>query len=415
MGFEVALTGLNASSKQLDVIANNISNANTTGFKQSRAEFADVYAVSSLGPGKTQVGHGVQVTNVRQQFTQGDINYTENNLDLAISGQGYFRMSDKGSIVFTRSGMMGMDREGYIVNSQGFNLTGYGIDDNGRVVPALQNLKVDLANIPAKASTNLKLGLNMDSTVTPPVVAFDPNVATSYNFATSVTFFDSQGSSHIGSMYFRKTGAANTWEAYTYVNGVNVSNGTGTGGSDLLEFDLNGKLLRVNGVGVPGGTATTNNFTPVAGTAPMNLTLDYSETTQFNNEFGVNQLVVDGYSSGRLADVSIDGTGMILGRYTNGQSRAMGQIVLSNFANQEGLRPIGDSVWVESYDSGTPATGVPGSASLGLIQSSALEQSNVDITKELVDMIGAQRAFQANAQVVSVADQLTQTVINIRR
>ncbi|MGF1548213.1 MAG: flagellar hook protein FlgE [Thiotrichales bacterium] len=415
MTFEIALTGLNSSSKKLGVVANNIANANTVGFKQSRAEFQDIYAISNMGPGKTQAGSGVQVSNVRQLFTQGNVDFTESNLDLAIGGQGYFRMSDAGSIVYTRAGMFGMNRDGMIVNADGLNLTGYGIDDNGAVIPALQNLKIDLANLPAKASSEVTMGLNLDAGVGAPVVAFDPANANSFNFSTSVTFYDSQGTSHIANMYFIKQAApVNSWESLTYVNGAQRNaGGAGPNGGDVLTFDLNGVLTDINGA--PGGTGTTALFQPTPATAPLTLALNYGQTTQFTGEFGVNKLTVDGFSSGRLTDVSVESNGMIFGRYTNGQSRVMGQVVLSNFANQEGLRPVGNSNWVESFDSGSPATGTPGSASLGMLQASALEQSNVDITKELVDMIAAQRSFQANAQVVSVADQLTQAVINIRR
>ncbi len=418
MSFEVALTGLNAASSNLEVISNNIANGNTHGFKRSRAEFADVYAASDFGVAANQTGKGVRVLNIRQQFTQGDVKYTENSLDLAISGSGFFRVADANDgIVYTRAGMFGLDREGYIVNAAEQRLTGYVADKNGTILPTLGTLKVDTSDLAPKASKNIDLGLNLDNTspVINSGIPFSPDDPASFNFTTAATVYDSQGASHVVNLYFRNEGA-NDWKAYAYMNGQPILSEAGDGATPkaaLLHFDEHGKLVSVDGS--PSLTIRTDSFSPGPGVSPLQLTLNVADTTHFNSPSGLNKVVVDGYTSGRLASLDIDSTGVIFGRYTNGQSMAMGQIALANFASVEGLRQIGNTTWAETWASGQPAVGAPGTASLGNIQSSALESSNVDITKELVDMIGAQRSFQANAQVVSVADNITQTIINMRR
>lgn len=211
-------------------------------------------------------------------------------------------------------------------------------------------------------------------------------------------------------MYFRRD-AANTWSAFTLVDGQAVSNDPLVG--DQVTFDSSGALQDVNGD--TSGTFTTGSFTPSSGSEAMQITFNISEISQFDNAFGVNRIVQDGYAAGQLEDFDIDPSGIIFGRFSNGQANQMGQITLTNFPNTEGLRQVGTTSWTETFSSGEPATGEPGSASLGSLQAGALEGSNVDITKELVSMIGAQRSFQANAQVISTGDTLTQTIINIRR
>jgi len=407
MTFDIALTGLNAASADLEVVSNNIANNATTGFKRSRAEFADVYATSALGVASNAIGEGVRVANIRQEFTQGDVTFTDNNLDLSISGEGFFRMDDNGSTVYSRAGTFGLDREGNIINAYGQTLTGYTADSTGAITPVINNLRIDPSDLSPQATTSVELSMNLDNTATVPG-AFDVNDSSTYNFTTSTTIYDSLGTAHVASMYFHKD-AANDWTSYLYVGGNEVSQP----GGDNITFNPDGSLDLVNGG--TGTTITTTAFTPAVGVTPMTVTFDVGAISQFNNPFGVNQIVQDGYSSGRLNDVDIDATGVIYGRYSNGQSKALGQIVLTNFPNPQGLRQVGNTSWAETYGSGVAATGVPGSASLGMVQSGSLEESNVDITAELVAMISAQRSFQANAQVISTADTLTQTVINMRR
>lgn len=404
MAFRVAISGLKAASGDLDVISNNVANSNTTGFKKSRAEFVDVFAVTDLGASSTTPGSGVRLSNVKQQFTQGNIAFTDSNLDLAISGRGFFIVDDSGNQVYTRNGAFGVDRNGFIANSQGQQLMAFGADASGNITGAAAPLQVNTANIPPSASANATLDLNLDASETPPAVAvFDPNNPNSYTHTTSTTVYDSLGNSHLASFYYVKAAAANTWSSYTYVDGVAVD------GPDTLAFSTAGVLTTP-----AAGTLTTPAFTPSGGGAAQTLALDYSSTTQFGSPFSVNALSQDGFTTGRLSGLDIDSQGIIFARFTNGQSRVEGQIAMADFPNPEGLQPQSDTAWGETFSSGAVVIGSPGTASLGLIQSGALEEANVELSEELVKMIIAQRTFQANAEVIQTADAVTQSIINLR-
>lgn len=412
MGFETALTGLNAASADLNVISNNIANSSTTGFKVSRAEFADIYASANLGTSSTAIGNGVRLSSVAQQFSQGNVSITQNNLDLAINGQGFFRLNDNGNIVYSRAGQFAVDNQGFMVNSGGQKLTAYTADSAGNITGATGDIQLSSADIPPTATSTVTLGLNVDASQNPPSTSFNITDSTSFNHSTSTTVYDSYGSSHLMSTYYVKT-AAGAWDAYTYIDGSNISNAGGTAGNpDKLVFGSDGKLSTINGTAVPPYTLTTGSFTPPNGSAPMTLTLNYAGLTQFGSGFSVNSLTQNGFTTGRVSGVDINDTGVIFARYTNGQSKALGQVVLSNFANPQGLRQLGNTTWAETFNSGAALTGAPGSSSLGSLQSGALEQSNVDLSQALVSMITAQRNYQANAQVISTADQITQTIIN---
>ena len=406
MSFNIALSGLNASSADLDVISNNIANVSTTGFKGSRTQFADIFSSASIGSVSTAIGSGVNVSTVAQQFSQGNVNVTNNGLDLAISGQGFFRLSDNGAIVYSRSGAFGIDNNGYITNAQNQKLTAYLADATGNVTGALGDLQLSTANIVPQATSNIKVGVNLDSTATPPTLAFNAADPSTYNNSTSLTVYDSQGTSHLGTLYFVKT-AANSWDTHMFVDGAEV-NPTVSG---AITFNPDGTFAS------PAGGQVAYNSFAIAGANNLAMTLDYgsgSPTTQFGGNFGVNSLSQDGYATGQLSGVDIASTGIILARYTNGQSKTLGQVALANFSSPQGLRQLGDTSWAESSESGVPLVGQPGSASLGSIQSGALEASNVDLTAQLVNMITAQRNFQANSQVIKTQDAITQTIINIR-
>ncbi len=401
MAFRIAVSGLKAASADLDVTGNNIANANTTGFKASRAQFADVYAVSNLGGSQKSIGQGVQLAAVSQQFTQGNISFTENNLDLAISGEGFFVLDDNGVRAFTRSGAFGVDKDGFIVNPTGQKLVAYQAS-GGVVTGATGQLQLNTANLPPQVTGRVEVGVNLDSQETVPVAAFDPANTTSFNSSTSLTVFDSLGEEHLAALYFRKTGA-NAWESHLRIDGDNAQ----TTAVVPLAFDNTGQLT----TGMP---VTYGGFTPTSGTAPFTLNLDFTRTTQYGSQFGVNSLSQDGYTTGRLNAIDIDEQGVVLARYTNGENLIQGQVALANFANPQGLQPVGDTIWAQTNSSGTALVGAPGTASLGLVQSSALEESNVELAEQLVNMIVAQRSFQANAQMIRAEDEITQTIINIR-
>jgi len=401
MPFRTALSGLNASSAELRIIGNNVANASTTGFKQSRAEFADIFATSNLGVTANAIGTGVRVSSVSQQFTQGNIGFTDNNLDLAISGQGFFVMNDNGINNYTRSGALGVDRNGYVVNNQQQQLTIFQADSSGNITGATGPLQLDRSDIAPSATSTIDVQANLDASAVAPTAAFSTTDASSYNNSTSLTVFDSLGSPHLSTMYFRKA-TDNEWDVFQFVDGVQVNAAAG----DRITFDNTGSITA--------GSPTSMTFTPTGGAAAMTVGVDFNSTSQFGSPFSVNALTQDGFATGRLSGVDISDTGIITSRFTNGQSRTLGQVAIATFNNTQGLRQLGDTGWAETFDSGAPLVGAPGNGSAGLIESGALEGSNVDLTAELVGMITAQRNFQANAQVITTADTITQTIINIR-
>lgn len=405
MSFQQGLSGLNAAAKNLDVIGNNVANSNTIGFKQGVAAFGDVFAASLGGGGGQQVGIGTMISGVNQQFTQGNISTSSNPLDVAINGKGFYRMSDNGAISYTRNGGFMLDKNGYIVGSNGQNLTGFQAL-NGSIVPGvLVNLQLSSADLLPKTTSNASVGANLAST--DPILPAAGFVATNpqtYNFSTASTCYDTLGQSHTITFYFNKT-AANVWAVNTYVDGA-AANGAGV---TVLTFDQQGVISTT--------TPPTNLVKTAAltnGAAALSITMDYSAMSQFGSGFGVNSLSQDGFASGQLSGYDIAADGVILGRYTNGQTQKLGQIALSNFTNPQGLSPLGGSMFTETSSSGVPLTGAPGTASLGMLQAAAKEDSNVDLTAELVNMITAQRVYQANAQSIKAQDAVLQTLVNMR-
>ncbi len=404
MAFQTALSGLNAANSNLSVTGNNIANSSTTGFKSSTAQFGDVYAVSFGGVSNTATGSGVRLEDVKQNFTQGNVDFTNNNLDLAISGDGFFVLNNNGQFVYSRAGSFNVDRDGYVVNPLGQRLQMYTVDPTTGAVSNFtpQDLQLNLGSNPANATTAASINLNLDATATVPTAAFNPAVPASYNFSTTTTVYDSLGVTHQGSLYFVKT-AANAWTSYLYLDG----NATG---STNVTFNPDGSLA-----GPVGATNMTGaGWNPGNGSAVMNVTVDFTGTTQYGATSAVNALTQDGYTTGRLAGVSVDNAGIVYARYTNGQSQSLGAVAMGRFNNPNGLQQVGDTNWAQTFESGDLLAGQAGSGTFGQIQSGALEASNVDVAKQLVNMIIAQRDFQANAKMITTEDQVTQTIINIR-
>ncbi|HQV88502.1 MAG: flagellar hook protein FlgE [Nitrosomonas sp.] len=419
MSFQQGLSGLNTSSTNLDVIGNNIANVNTVGFKQSQAQFTDVFANSLSGSGSSQVGIGAKVATIAQTFSQGNITQTNNPLDIAINGQGFFRMSDGGAISYSRDGQFRADGNGFITNSRGLNLTGYMADASGNIIASgPTNLKLSTSDLAPKPTSSYAVGVNLDSRLDLPAVAtFDATNPQSYNKTTSGTVVDSLGNSHQFALFFQKT-AANTWNTFATIDGkvdaAGLPIGVTLGGaaSQALQFDSTGAIdPAATPFTVSIDLATIN---PTLGaTSPLDFTLDLTSSTQFGSDFGVNALTQDGYAPGRLAGFSTTADGIIQGNYTNGQTKTIGQIVLANFFNPQGLAPAGDGRWEETADSGQPVVGTPKSGTLGALQSSAVEDANVDLTHELVKMITAQRMYQANAKTIETQDTVLQTLVNL--
>ena len=418
MGFQQGLSGLNGAAKNLDVIGNNIANATTVGFKSSTTQFADVYATSLYGSGGLQVGIGSKVADVAQQFIQGNVSTTNNPLDLAVSGEGFFLMNQGGATSYTRNGQFHLDKPdanglSNIVNNQGQQLMGYGVDANGNIVTASPSpLQVTFADIAPQETGDAFLVANVDSTQ-PNLVAgaFNPAIASTYTSATSVTVYDSLGNDHALTLYFVKTGS-NAWNLHAYLDGATgVGLGGGAAGAASgLVFSATGALT-TPAAGTP---IAASVVVGTGATSPLTFDLDLTSSTQYGSPFGVNSVSQDGFASGRLAGLNVGEDGTIQGRYTNSQSKVLGQVTLAYFANAQGLQPVGNNLWVDSAESGQAVIGAPGSGVLGAIQSGAVEESNVDLTAELVNLIVAQRMYQANAQTVRAQDQILQTLVNLR-
>jgi len=448
MPFRIALSGLHAASADLKVTGNNIANAATTGFKRSRAEFVDVYAAAYGAITQITSGSGVRTANIRQIFAQGNIEYTDNSTDLAITGQGFFIVEDEKGRYLTRNGTFGLDRDGNVVNTTGQILQVFPPVTVGTTTTfntgTLTDLRLENTIGAPVATSQVEVNVNVDADLTPFTIAagslhdvtttpFDPTDPTTYNHVTATTVYDSLGAPHVVSMYYRKVSDGtvnNAWQMFLYVDGsaVNPSDdGTATGGSSpnpsaVLEFNPDGTLAQTRYVDA-GGTSVVSTtpdqivYPPVTlttGAEPLQLTFDLGETTQYGSEFAVNTLSQNGFTTGRLTGFDVEENGIVYARYTNGNAEILGMVALGNVPNPQGLRQKGDSLWVETYDAGDLVLGQPGTASLGLIQSGALEASTVELSDELVNMITAQRNYQANAQVISTADQITQTLLNIR-
>lgn len=403
MPFNIALSGLNAAASDLDVTANNIANVNTTGFKGSRAQFADVFAVSNLDVSSTAVGNGVRLATVAQQFGQGNIEYTNNNLDLALSGQGFFTVRDGTGLSYTRAGAFATDNSGYVVNAQGQHLQVFpplatGGFDLSRTVD-LQTLTTQSA---PQATTTAQLALNLPANATPPTnPVFNPADPASYNQSTSFTVYDSLGATHTATTYFANTGAG-TWDTYLYIDG------TAAGGAQPIAFNQNGALT-TPASGQLAFPPTTIN----PGAAPLTISLDLTNATQYGNSFAVGSINQNGYPTGTMTGLDISATGVVSARFSNGQSQPLGQVALANFADPQGLQKLGNTTWGQTYASGAAVRGAAGSGTFGQIQSGALEDSNVDITAQLVNMIKAQRNYQANAQMIQADGKVTQAILNI--
>jgi len=536
MPFNTALSGIRAANEDLRLTGNNIANASTTGFKESRAEFGDVYSTSVLGSGQNQVGSGVRVQSVAQQFSQGNVSFTENVLDLAISGSGFFVTSLNGDQGFTRAGTFGIDEEGYVTNNINARLQGFNADSAENLSDLPSDIFIETSNLPPQGTTDVDLEFNLDSrqvvaqtaytidtagvaaieaagidtvgitnptgvetlisigtagvdtattiaaaldgitgveaiadgsggleivlaegyslTQQPPSgdlplgsttalttgLGFDATDPTTYNHSTASTIYDSQGNPHTMQQFFIKQPydstdptTANLWQLAIQIDGRdigastdNTSDQTAADTAGLASFNIsfttsgafnptqsddiditnwfpvdeNGDVIAVNN---PNSAPTNSDFG-----------IDMLNSTQVATEFEVRAIDQDGTTSGRLAGINIDDSGVIFARYSNGQNRILAQVVLADFANTQGLQSLGNTSWAETSESGQPVIGGPGTASLGLIQSGALEDSNVDLSEQLVNLIIAQRNFQANAKTIETADSTTQTIINLR-
>jgi flagellar hook protein FlgE len=437
MSFQQGLSGLSSAAANLEVIANNISNSNTVGAKSSRAEFSDLYAEAAGGQRSTGIGSSLAA--VTQDHTQGSISTTGRSLDLAINGDGYFQISvqtqaeggeAQSTTLYSRNGQFKTDKDGWIVNNEGARLMGFGADETGSIRKGqLQELKIPDARLAQKTTSEMALELNLDASDTVrPAAAFSQTDGDSFNYSTSMRLYDAAGQSVEVSTYFRKT-AASEWEVYVTANGNNVP---ATGEAlDVITFesaDGSGPPLKL---GATAGDADQAILTVTA--ADINdalntddataeglryefgdVSLDLSGANQQAGDYAISAASQDGYAVGTLSGFSFDKAGILTARYTNGESRATGQLAIASFRNPQGLQSVGGNAWQETSNVGTKTIDVPGTGNLGDIVPGAVEESNVDLTAELVNLITAQRAYQANAQSIKTQDQVTQTFLNMR-
>ncbi|MFT0531538.1 flagellar hook protein FlgE [Castellaniella hirudinis] len=413
MGFGQGLSGLNAASQNLDVIGNNIANSGTVGFKAGSATFADVYANS-------RVGLGVQVASVNQRFTTGVVSTTGNQFDMAIDGaNGLFVVKMPGAeTLYTRNGQFFADKNNLIVNAQGQQLMGYGVTMDNTTIPptpmpamggGLIGLTVPIGNIAPNATSEIKNQLNLDVDATPITAAFDPADATTYHRATPVNIFDSLGQSHTLTQYYTKT-ADNAWRVDYRYQAADGTTQSPTPASVNMTFDGDGRLTAPT---APTSFTIPTGATGVGGANALTYTISFDKSTQFAGNYDT-KFTQDGYATGQYASMSIDADGSVVANYTNGAKQTMGFVALANFNNLQGLQPVGGNAWAETAASGQPVAGTPGSNGMATLKGQAVEESNVDMSQELVNMIIAQRTYQANAQTIKTQDQIMQTLISMR-
>ena len=419
MSFSQALSGLSAQQQKLGAIGNNIANSQTVGFKSSNVQFADVYAES-------RIGLGVRTSTVLQNFSGGNIESTNRNMDLAIAGEGFFRFQQpNGEVGYSRNGQLTMTADGRLVNAQGAQIMGYTANAEGNVQAGgdVGPLSVDSGDLAARATTELDIALNLNSgegvvlgadgnplpAPTEADLAANGLDANQFSYSTNATIYDSQGNARNLTLYFTKTNS-NEWRVDGRITGgPNDADSYGLPAISTLGFNQNGSLV--------GGTEPNWNITDgeFDGTLLANLevAMNFAGTTQFANSSTVNDITQNGYTSGSLVGITIQDDGTVMRNYSNEQSRAAGQVALVSFRNPEGLKPEGDNLWTATATSGQELVGAAGTGLRGLIQASATETSNVDMAQELVSMIIAQRAYQANSQTISTQDELLQTIINL--
>lgn len=434
MSFYTSLSGLKASQTELSVISNNVANVGTTGFKKSAAEFGDIISSAPLQTA-TVPGQGTRLQGIAQQFTQGGFENSDRSLDLAISGQGFFvtrSSSSNSQVSFTRNGGFSVDAQRYVVDSSGAYLQALPTDSEGVLTASglnsTRNLQLPLTSGTSSATGTVDLSLIFPTDADLPAdrsvytaqnaYAFDRFDPNSYNQSTTTTVYDASGTAFpMTTYYVRSTlpqpgNLGSTWEARTFIGDKEVSSDplVPTPATPIsITFDEFGTMT------APTTAFTMANVRPTGATGPIGIALTYQNSTrQAAAPFTLTAFSQDGYAAGQLDNISVGADGLVTATFSNGDSQSLGKIVLASFTNPEGLRQLGDSKWGSTGISGEAIIGEANNNGLGLIQSGALEQANVDITEELVALIQAQRNFSANAKAIEAANQMTDTIVNLR-
>lgn len=408
MAFSTSISGLQAAQQDMGVISNNIANVGSVGFKRSDALFAELYS-ASLGGAFEQPGAGVTLEAIRNDFGQGNFEFTSSQLDLAIDGNGMFVLQNGPNTEYTRAGAFRLDGDGFVVTESGANVQGYPADDSGRIVEAgLTNLQITPALLSQKPTANVTFNGNLDSRATAPVdgagaaLAFDATNPDTYNFLSNVTVYDSAGASHEVTMYFTQgTAAQNDYTVNITVDGVDQE----------IDYTLNFGTTGL--LGADDATTFDLEFTP-AGADFLSVNIDFSGVTGFGAISASSGTTQDGYAAGQLSAFQFDRDGIAYASYTNGETRAVGQVALATFTNPGGLTPTGKTNFAQSDSSGVALVGTPSGEGRGYIRPSALESANVDLTVELLALIEAQRNFQSNAQAIQNANDASQAILQLR-
>jgi flagellar hook protein FlgE len=421
------VSGLRAEGEALGVVGDNIANVNTVGFKMQRAIFQDVLGHSILaGSGSSLPGSGVRVGDIQQLFSQGSLANTGIATDLALNGDGFFVVN--GSVegitgdFYSRDGQFVLDKDGYLVNSNGLKVQGYAANGDGTFAAAISDVQAPTAALPPRATENVEITANLDSAAEVPTDPWDDqDPANTSNFSTTVTAYDSLGNAHTLDVYYRKT-AAGSWDWHALISGddidppapgTNVEVGTGA-----LTFTTNGELDTIT------GNTVTADF--AGATAGQIITIDFGEAiadggtglegvTQFASPSNVSSQSQDGYASGDFSGIAVDGQGVVTGLYTNGQKLDLAQLGIAKFRSNDGLGRAGQNLWIDTRDSGPAALGTAGSGGRGAVSSGTIEMSNVDLASEFVGLIQHQRSFSANSKTITTADEMLQELINIKR
>lgn len=398
MSINVGLSGLRATSEQMNTISHNIANVGTAGYKSSRTEFQDIYA-PEFGGGQM---NGVEVSGVRQSFMSGTTTPTGRNGDLAINGEGFFMVQSNGQDLFTRNGVFNMDADGYIVSGDGSRLQGYGVTATGTLqTGTLSDLRIETGDMPAKQTNKIDLGLNLDANsaaIDPTADPFDPEDPSSFTSSATSSVYDSLGGEHEVTQYFVKTGD-NQWQVHYRVDGEAP---TAPSTAVAMEFDGEGNMTK------PTDPSIGLTFNPDNGAATQTLALNVSELTQFGSDFSINKNTQNGHAPGQVAGWYFDSDGSVYSRYSNGEVKQQGQVALARFPNQEGLQQAGATAWTHTFASGSPLVGAPGTGQLGALRTGMYENSNVDLTSEMVGLMSAQSNYQANAKTIQVSQEMTQ-------
>jgi flagellar hook protein FlgE len=419
--FSIGVTGLHAAGASMSVIGDNIANAGTFGFKSSRAEFQNLMANSLKGiDGGEQVGSGTRLAHVTPQFVQGTIQRTQNITDLAINGNGWFQVEANFGTGYTRDGAFQFDKEGYMVNGDGYKVLGFQADETGKITNKMGPVKIGNTTIPAVATKEASFSLNLDSREVPK--NFDPkNPDKTSNYNTSITVYDNVGTAHVMTMYFNKKTDGN-WDYHAMVDGADAAGGVPGQMVEMANGSLKFNAKGVLEEEVPG----LNSFNFKGAQGGQKIAIDFGKSTkeggngtdcatQFGSKSSVARHNQDGSSAGTLTSMAFNEEGILTAVYDNGIHRELSQIAIAKFENNEGLFKMGKNLFRETRHSGQAALGKPGADGRGDVVSKSIENSNVDIANEFINLMAAQRNFQANTRTITTSDQMLQEVLNIKR